>query len=177
MRLAGAVVRVFPVTDYEDGTTTIVPFGGPGAQIQNGQLLIQGTDLGGSGVFPGVATILDETTDFSNTPVVAARIKVASSSDGPAILRAALNTEGGDETPNANRTVDAVVKEVPADGEYATYYFDFRNNFVQFDGQQADPSKIAEVVFLINDNNPDTFTGTIFIDEINRRQNIPVDGS
>lgn len=171
MRLVGSVIRVFPVANYGADAQEIATFAGPSAQAQNGELVIQGANLGGEFVYPGVATILDTTTNFSGTPVLAARIKVASSSDGPAVLRAALN--GADPNPDANVTVDPLVKEVPADGNYATYYFDFRGNFRQFDGAPVDPSKMAEVVFLINDNNPDTFSGTIFIDEITRRQNIP----
>jgi hypothetical protein len=171
MRLVGSVIRVFTVADYGPDAQEIVAFGGPSAQVQNGELVIQGEGLGGELVFPGVATIFDETTDFSGTPVLAARIKVASSSDGPAILRAALN--GAEGNADANVTVDPLVKEVPADGSYATYYFDFRGNFRQFDGAEVDPSRMAEVVFLVNDNNPDTFSGTIYIDEVNRRQNIP----
>jgi len=175
IRLAGTVIGVQLVADFENGTGGFVPFGGPSIGAENGQLRIDGTDVGGSGVYPGIAKPFDAPTNFEDTPVVAARVKVTSSSDGPAVLRAALN--GAGDNPDANATVPALVRDVPADGAYATYYFDFRGNFVQYDGAQVDPTQIGEIVFLINDNNPDTFTGTIYIDEITRRQNIPSDGS
>jgi hypothetical protein len=111
--------------------------------------------------------------NFEDTPVVEMRIRVTSSSDGPAVLRGALN--GAGENADANATVPELVAEVPADGEYATYYFNFRGNFVQFDGVPVDPTQIGEFVILINDNNPDTFTGDIYIDEIRRRPGIPED--
>jgi hypothetical protein len=131
--------------------------------------------VGGSGVFPGIGKPFDAATDFSTTPVVEARIKVTADSDGPAVLRAALN--GAGDNADANATVPEVVAEVPADGEYRRYYFNFRNNFVQFDGVPVDPTQIGELVFLLNDNNPDTFTGTIYIDEILRRPAVPEDAS
>lgn len=171
MRLAGTVLGIFTVADFEGGVEGFEAFNGPGIQQEDGQLRIDGSNVGGAGVFPGIAKGFSSPTDFSNTPVIAARIKVTSSSAGPAILRAALN--GAGSNPDANVTVPALVKEVPADGAYVTYYFDFRGNFQRFDGAPSDPSQIGELVFLINDNNPQTFTGTIYIDEINRRQTIP----
>jgi hypothetical protein len=44
---------------------------------------------------------------------------------------------------------------------------------VQFDGVPVDPTQIGELVILVNDNRPDTFTGDIYIDEIRRRPAIP----
>jgi hypothetical protein len=35
---------------------------------------------------------------------------------------------------------------------------------------------MGEIVLLLNDNNPNTFTGTIYIDEIRRRPAIPESG-
>jgi len=182
MRLSGTVLGIFTVADFEDGIEGFFPFG-VGIQRENGQLRIDGANVGGPGQYPGFGTSFGGPTDFGITPVVAARIKVASSSDGPAILRAALNTADG--SPNADQGIEGVLKkevpgiegvlkkEVPADGEYATYYFDFRGNFFNYEGREVDPTKIRELVFLVNDDNPDTFSGTIYIDEINRRQNIP----
>lgn len=170
IRLAGLVLGIFPVADFEEGIEGFFPFG-VGIQVENEQLRIDGSNVGGSGQYPGFGTGLGGPTDFSSTPVVAARIKVTASSDGPAILRGALNTAEG--SPNADRSVDDLVKDVPANGEYATYYFDFRGNFVNYQGLEVDPTKIRQLVFLVNDNNPDTFSGTIYIDEITRRQNIP----
>ena len=181
IRLAGLVLGIFPLADYGPDAQDIATFNAPGAQqpnaqVQNGELVISGTDIGGPNVYPGVSTVLDSTTDFSNTPVMAARIKVASSSDGPAVLHGALN--GAEGNPNANVKVSELVAEVPANGEYDTYYFDFRDNWERgYDGAPVDPSRMAEAVFLINDFNSNTFTGTIYIDEITRRQNIPEDGS
>lgn len=173
IRLAGTVLGIQVIADFEDGVAGFFPFGGPGVSAEDGQLRIDGSNVGGSGNFPGIVKPFDSPVSFEDTPVVSAKIKVTPSSDGPAILRAALN--GAGDNPDANATVPPLVKEVPADGEYATYYFDFRGNFVQFDGQQVDPSQIGEIVFLINDNNPDTFTGTIYMDDLKRRQNIPDD--
>lgn len=175
VRFAGIVIGPQLITDFEDGIGNVSAFSGPGVQGEDGQLRIDASNVGGSGVFPGVTKPFDAATDFSATPVVEARIKVTADSDGPAVLRAALN--GAGDNADANATVPEVVAEVPADGEYRRYYFNFRNNFVQFDGVPVDPSQIGELVFLLNDNNADTFTGTIYIDEILRRPAVPEDAS
>jgi hypothetical protein len=175
VRFAGIVIGPQLITDFENGPDGFISFGGPGISAEDGQLLVGGTNVGGPGVFPGIARPFSSPTDFTATPVVEARIKVTADSDGPAVLRAALN--GAGDNADANATVPEVVAEVPADGEYRRYYFNFRNNFVQFDGVPVDPSQIGELVFLVNDNNPDTFTGTIFIDEILRRPAVPEDAS
>jgi len=171
VRFAGTVIGPQTVADFESGTDGFSAFGGPGISHEDGQLRIDGTNLGGEGVFPGIVKPFNAPVNFEDTPVVEMRIRVTSSSDGPAVLRAALN--GAGDNADANVTVPELVAEVPADGEYATYYFDFRNNFQQFDGVPVDPTQIGEIVILTNDNNPDTFTGTIFIDEILRRPAIP----
>ena len=171
VRFAGTVIGPQTIADFESGVEGFFPFGGPGISQEDGQLRIDGASLGGEGVFPGIVKPFNAPLNFEDTPVVEMRIRVTSSSDGPAVLRAALN--GAGDNADANVTVPELVAEVPADGEYATYYFDFRNNFQQFDGVPVDPTQIGEIVVLTNDNNPDTFTGTIFIEEILRRPAIP----
>ena len=171
VRFAGTVIGPQTISDFESGVDGFFGFGGPGVSQENGQLRIDGTNLGGEGVFPGIVKPFDAPVNFEDTPVVEMRIRVTGSSDGPAVLRTALN--GAGDNADANPTVPALVAEVPADGEYTTYYFDFRDNFVQFDGVPVDPTQMGEIAILINDNNPNTFTGTIYIDEIRRRPAIP----
>jgi len=158
--------------------TGIFGFNGIGASNVEGQLSLTGSEAGGPGNFPGVVHILDETVDFSETPVLVARMKGSADSEGPAIVRAALNQAG--DAPDANTSAAPLIKEVPADGEYTDYYFDFRGLFVQFDGQSVDATNIGEVVFLVNDGgaleflgSSDTFTGTLFVDRVARRPDIP----
>jgi len=168
------------ITDY-GGTGVVddvIGFNGIGAGTVEGQLTMEGNDTGGPGQFPGVVHILSETIDFGATPVLVARMKVSEDSPGPAIVRAALNQVGN--PPDANTSADPLIKEVPADGEYREYYFDFRDLFVQFDGQPVDATNIGEVVFLVNDGGAleflgrsDTFTGTIFVDRLARRPDLP----
>ena len=173
------------VTDYDDGgiLSEIVAFGGISAEDVGTELSVAGNEVGGSGQFPGVANILSSATDFSDTPVVAVRMKVSASSDGPAIIRAALNQAGDPNLPDANSSAEALIAEVPADGEYRDYYFDFTGLFVQFDGQEVDPTNIGEAVFLVNDDGAlsflgesGTFTGEIVIDRIARRADVPGGG-
>ncbi|MES3628933.1 MAG: family 16 glycosylhydrolase [Longimonas sp.] len=168
------------ITNYAgDGVVTdFFGFNGIGAEAVNGQLVLTGSDTGGPGQFPGVVHLFDGVVDFSETPVLVARMKVSDESAGPAIVRAALNQQG--DAPDANASVAPLIKEVPADDEYREYYFDFRDNFAQFDGQPVDPSNIAELVFLVNDDGSlqalersDTFTGTVFVDRVARRADIP----
>jgi hypothetical protein len=182
VRFAGIVIGPQLITDFESGPDGFISFGGPGISGEDGQLLVGGTNVGGPGVFPGIARPFSSPTDFTATPVVEARIKVTADSDGPAVLRVALN--GAGENADANSSVPELVAEVPADGEYRRYYFTFRDNFVQFDGVPVDPSQIGEIVFLLNDagglgvvNSTDSFTGTIYIDEILRRPAVPEDAS
>jgi len=182
VRFAGIVIGPQLITDFENGPDGFFPFTGPSISAESGQMLVSGTNVGGPGVFPGIARPFGAPTDFTATPVVEARIKVTAESSGPAILRAALN--GADGNADANASVPELVAEVPADGEYRRYYFNFRNNFVQFDGVPVDPSQIGELVFLINDagglgvvNSTESFTGTIVIDEILRRPAIPEDAA
>ena len=170
------------ITDYGGGgivpSDDIFGFNGIGASTIAGELNLVGDQTGGANNFPGVVHLLSEIVDFGQTPVLVARMKVSADSEGPAIVRAALNQEGN--LPDANSSARALIKEVPADGEYREYYFDFRDLFVQFDGQQVDATNIAEVVFLVNDGgslgtlgSSETFTGTILIDRIARRPDIP----
>lgn len=174
VRFAGVVIGPQTIADFESGAEGFFGFGGPSVGQENGQLRIEGTGLGGTGNFPGIVKPFSTPVSVESTPVVEMRVRVAASSDGPAVLRTALN--GAGDNADANPTVPELVAEVPADGEYATYYFDFRDNFVQFDGVPVDPTQIGEIAILINDNNPNTFTGTIFIDEIRRRPAIPEGG-
>jgi beta-glucanase (GH16 family) len=171
------------ITDYAGSgiVDEIIAFNGVGTSNVEGQLSISGMDVGGAGVFAGTAHVLSETVDFSETPVLVARMKVSADSDGPAIVRAALNQVG--DPPDANSSAPPLIKEVPADGEYTDYYFDFRDLFVQFDGQPVDATNIGEVVFLVNDGGAlealgrtDTFTGTILVDRVARRPDIPGEG-
>jgi hypothetical protein len=171
VRFAGTVIGPQTLADFESGVEGFFAFGGPGLSQEDGQLRIDGTGLGGVGNFPGLVKPFSAPVNFEDTPVVEMRIRVTSSSSGPAVLRTALN--GAGDNADANVTVPELVAEVPADGEYATYYFDFRGNFQQFDGVPVDPTQIGEIVILTNDNNPNTFTGTIYIEEILRRPAIP----
>lgn len=148
-----------------------------GASIVDGQLNVEGDETGGPNAFPGLSHSLNEVVDFTDTQVVVARMKVSEDSPGPAFVRLALNTADG---PDANASIAPLVKEVPADGEYREYYFDFRGNFAQFDGQPADPSIVSEAVLLVNDGGSlgflgrsDTFTGTLSIARLARRGDIP----
>jgi hypothetical protein len=175
VRFSGTVIGPQTLVDFENGVEGFFPFSGPGISQEDGQLRIDGNGLGGVGVFPGLAKPFSAPVNFEDTPVVEMRIRVTASSDGPAVIRTALN--GAENNADANVTVPELVAEVPADGEYATYYFDFRGNFQQFNGVPVDPTQIGEIVLLINDNNPNTFTGTIFVDEILRRPAIPEDDS
>ncbi len=172
------------ITDYAgmgivgDVGTGIFGFNGIGAGNIEGQLSLTGNGTGGPGQFPGVVHVLDEVVDFGQTPVLVARMQVSSESETPAIVRAALNQAG--DLPDANTSADPLIKEIPADGEYRNYYFDFRDLFVQFDGQPVDPTNIGEIVFLVNDGGAldflgrsDSFTGTILIDRLARRPDIP----
>jgi hypothetical protein len=176
VQFAGIVIGPQTIADFESDLEGFLAFNGPGiSQVDgsqdNGELLIEGTNLGGPGVFPVVVKPFSNPVNFEDTPVIEMRVRVAASSDGPAVLRTALN--GAEGNADANATVPDLVAEVPADGEYATYYFTFRDNFVQFDGVPVDPTQIGELVILVNDNRPDTFTGDIYIDEIRRRPAIP----
>jgi beta-glucanase (GH16 family) len=183
-----ATIQLFGSVGFDDELVTdyggrgvvddVIGFNGIGATTINGELSLSGSDTGGPGNFPGVVHVLSETVDFGATPVVVARMKVSAESPGPAIVRAALNQPGN--APDANTSADALIKEVPADGEYRNYYFDFRDLFVQFDGQPVDATNIGEVVFLVNDGGAleflgrsDTFTGTILVDRMARRPDIP----
>jgi len=178
VQFAGIVIGPQTISNFEEGTDGFLAFNGPSIRRVeddqgNGQLLIEGSSLGGELVFPVVVKPFSAPVNFEDTPVIEMRVRVAASSDGPAVLRTALN--GAGENADANATVPDLVEEVPADGEYATYYFTFRDNFVQFDGVPVDPTQIGEFVILVNDNMPDTFTGDIYIDEIRRRPTIPED--
>jgi hypothetical protein len=157
------------VADFESGTEGFFAFGGPGISQEDGQLRIDGTNLGGVGVFPGIVKPFNSPTNFEDTPVVEMRMRVVASDT--AVVRTALN--GAGDNADANVTVPELVAEVPGGQGYSTYYFDFRGNFQQFDGVPVDPTQMGEIVLLINDNNPSTFTGTIYIDEIRRRPAIP----
>lgn len=170
------------ITDYA-GTgivenSNIQAFNGLGASTVEGELVVEAIDVGGAGVFPVVSHPLDEIVDFGETPVLVARIKASTDSDGPAIVRAALNQEG--DLPDANSSAQPLIKEVPADGEYREYYFDFRDLFIQFDGQQVDAANISEIVLLVNDGGSlgtlersDTYSGTVTIQRMARRPDIP----
>ena len=171
VQFSGIVIGPQTISDFENGTAGFFAFGGPGISQEDGQLRIDGASLGGVGNFPGIVKPFSAPVNFEDTPVIEMRIRVTSSSEGPAVIRAALN--GAGENPDANATVPDLVAEVPANGEYATYYFTFRDNFVQFNGAPVDPTKIGEFVLLFNDDMPETFTGTIFVDEIIRRPAIP----
>jgi len=48
MRLSGTVLGIFTVADFENGVEGFFPFGGPSVQQENGQLRIDGSNLGGS---------------------------------------------------------------------------------------------------------------------------------
>lgn len=170
VRFAGTVIGPQPLFDFENGTEGFSAFGGPSISQENGQLRIDGSNLGGSGNFPGIVKPFSAPVNFANTPVVEMRARVTAQSD-TAIIRAALN--GAGDNADANVTVPELVAEVPGDRGYATYYFDFRGNFEQFDGASVDPTQIGEFVLLFNDNIPNTFTGTIYVDEIQRRPAIP----
>ena len=168
------------ITDYAGSgvVTDFFGFNGIGASGVGGQLSMEGTDAGGTGVFPGVAHALDGTIDFSSTPVLVVRMKNEVSSSGPALVRAALNQEG--DLPDANTSAASLIKEVPADGEFRDYYFDFRGLFTQFDGQPVDATNIGEVVLLVNDGGSlgflgrnETFTGTLLAERMARRPDIP----
>jgi len=172
VRFAGTVIGPQPLFDFETGTEGFFAFSGPSISQESGQLVIEGTNLGGSGNFPGIVKPFSAPVNFADTPVIEMRARVTAQSD-TAIIRAALN--GAGDNPDANVTVPELVAEVPGNQGYATYYFDFRGNFEQFDGAPVDPTQIGEFVLLFNDNNPNTFTGTIYIDEILRRPTIPED--
>jgi len=171
VRFAGTVIGPQTIADFESGVEGFFAFGGPGVSQEDGQLRIDGNNLGGAGVFPGLAKPFSAPVNFEDTPVVEMRIRVAASDT--AVIRTALN--GAGDNADANVTVPELVAEVPGNQGVDTYYFDFRGNFQQFDGVPVDPSQIGEIVLLINDNNPNTFTGTIFIEEIRRRPAIPED--
>ena len=169
VRFAGTVIGPQTISDFESGVDGFFAFGGPGISQEDGQLRIDGTNLGGAGVFPGIVKPFKSPTNFEDTPVVEMRMRVVASDT--AVVRTALN--GAGDNADANPTVPELVAEVPGGEGYSTYYFDFRDNFVQFDGVPVDPTQMGEIVLLINDNNPNTFTGTIYIDEIRRRPAIP----
>ena len=169
VRFAGTVIGPQTISDFESGVDGFFAFGGPGISQEDGQLRIDGTNLGGAGVFPGIVKPFNSPTNFEDTPVVEMRMRVVASDT--AVVRTALN--GAGDNADANPTVPELVAEVPGGEGYSTYYFDFRDNFVQFDGVPVDPTQMGEIVLLINDNNPNTFTGTIYIDEIRRRPAIP----
>ncbi|MFB6271901.1 MAG: hypothetical protein ABEL51_03300 [Salinibacter sp.] len=169
VRFAGTVIGPQTIADFENGVEGFFAFNGPGISQEEGQLRIDGSGIGGVGVFPGIAKPFSAPTNFEETPVVEIRMRVAASDT--AVVRTALN--GAGDNANANVTVPELVAEVPGNQGYNTYYFDFRGNFQQFDGVPVDPTQIGEIVLLINDNNPNTFTGTIYVDEIRRRPGIP----
>jgi hypothetical protein len=169
VRFAGTVIGPQTIADFEDGVEGFFAFGGPGISQEDGQLRIDGNSLGGVGNFPGIVKPFSAPTNFEDTPVVEMRMRVVASDT--AVVRTALN--GAGDNADANPTVPELVAEVPGNQGYSTYYFDFRDNFVQFDGVPVDPTQIGEIAILINDNNPNTFTGTIYIDEIRRRPAIP----
>jgi hypothetical protein len=169
VRFSGTVIGPQTISDFENGVDGFFAFGGPGVSQEEGQLRIDGTNLGGAGVFPGIVKPFNAPVNFEDTPVVEMRMRVVASDT--AVVRTALN--GAGDNADANPTVPELVAEVPGNQGYSTYYFDFRDNFVQFDGVPVDPTQIGEIAILINDNNPNTFTGTIYIDEIRRRPAIP----
>ena len=172
VRFAGTVIGPQTIADFEDGVEGFFAFGGPGVSQEDGQLRIDGNSLGGVGNFPGIVKPFNAPVNFEDTPVVEMRMRVVASDT--AVVRTALN--GAGDNADANVTVPELVAEVPGGQGYSTYYFDFRGNFQQFDGVPVDPTQIGEIVLLINDNNPNTFTGTIYIDEIRRRPTIPESG-
>jgi len=168
------------ITDYAGSgvVTDFFGFNGIGASGVGGQLSMEGSNAGGTGVFPGVSHSLDGPIDFSGTPVLVLRMKNEMSSSGPAIVRVALNQEG--DLPDANTSAEPLIKEVPADGEFRDYYFDFRGLFTQFDGQPVDATNISEIVVLVNDGGSldflgrsETFTGTLLASRMARRPDIP----
>ena len=171
------------ITNYSgDGVISndlIFGFNGIGSGFLQGQLTLTGDGAGGTAnSFPGVVHVADAPIDFGETPVLVATMKVSAESETPAIVRAALNQADG--LPDANSSVEPLIKTIPNDGEYRQYYFDFRDLFVQFDGQPVNPANISEIVFLVNDTGSlgalgrsDTFTGTIFVDRVARRPDIP----
>jgi len=168
------------ITDYAGSgvVTDFFGFNGIGASGVRGQLSMEGSNAGGTGVFPGVSHSLDGPIDFSGTPVLVLRMKNEMSSSGPAIVRVALNQEG--DLPDANTSAEPLIKEVPADGEFRDYYFDFRGLFTQFDGQPVDATNISEIVVLVNDGGSldflgrsETFTGTLLASRMARRPDIP----
>jgi hypothetical protein len=169
IRFAGTVIGPQTISDFENGVDGFFGFGGPGVSQEDGQLRIDGNSLGGVGNFPGIVKPFNSPTNFEDTPVVEMRMRVVASDT--AVVRTALN--GAGDNADANVTVPELVAEVPGGQGYSTYYFDFRGNFQQFDGVPVDPTQMGEIVLLINDNNPNTFTGTIYIDEIRRRPAIP----
>lgn len=168
-----------PITDFSDARPDSTGFEAFGGSIQlgveNEQLRLDASNVGGSGNFPGIFTVLDGPVNFEPTPVVAVRMMVTADSEGPARVRAALNQFGDAGLPDANSTIPDLLASVPADGEFRTYYFNFEGNFVQFDDQPVPPSNIGELVLLFNDNIAQTFTGTLFIDNIERRPDVPED--
>ncbi len=163
------------ITDFSSGEPGFETFAGTfDLSVSNEQLNVGMIDVGGGGVFPGMFTVFDQTTNFATTPVLAIRMKVRADSESPSVrVRTALNQAG--DAPDANATVPDLLANVPADDEFRTYYFDFRDNFVQFDGQPVNPETIDELVLLFNDNIEPKFTGTLVIDSIVRRPDIPDD--
>lgn len=174
VQLAGqALGAPILIDDFEDRSEPgYFSFSGDiGLSIEDNALRVDARNVGGPLVFPGIVTVFDGPVNFGATPIVAVRMKATPDTESVPRVRAALNQAG--DAPDANATVPALLTDVPADGEYTTYYFDFRNNFVQFDGQPVNPANIGELVFLFNDNIERTFTGTLFIDRIERRSDIP----
>lgn len=165
------------ITDFSSGEPGFETFGGTfDLSVTNEELSVGMTDVGGGGNFPGMFTLFDRSTNFATTPVLEIRMKVTADSESPSVrVRAALNQAG--DAPDANATVPDLLADVPADGEFRTYYFDFRGNFVQFDGQPVNPETIDELVLLYNDNIAPRFTGTLVIDSIVRRPDIPDDAN
>ncbi|MFO8098811.1 MAG: NAD(P)-dependent oxidoreductase, partial [Salinibacter sp.] len=75
VRFAGTVIGPQTLADFEDGEEGFFAFGGPSISQEDGQLRIDGSNIGGSGNFPGIVKPFDAPTNFEDTPVVEMRIR------------------------------------------------------------------------------------------------------
>ena len=99
--------------------------------------------------------------DFTKTPVIKIRAKLQG--EKPATLRVDLKDDNGYGT-NAK----PVSVKMESGTDFADYYFDFTDKFVQSypDAQTVNPQSIVELLFFVNPGGS-PFTGALVIDEIN----------
>lgn len=137
-------------------------------EIVNGEFVGDVENYGGNGSFPGMSIKpgglgFSTPVDFTDTPVIRLDIKVSADSSKDLPVHMQVLTDNG----TYNGTDATTRRTAPADGSFATYYFDAS-------GASSDQlSTVNELIFHLNEGNVDPFTGTITFDTLRRRADVP----